>query len=93
MSYMLEMHASSNHYQHAHTLYCFAPASHNFAAVIASWQMQSTCLMQDLTDEQGAEAVKEAFKQGINFFDTSPYYGVTRSEIVRVLDSLSAAQY
>lgn len=39
-------------------------------------------LFQDLTDEQGAEAVKEAFKQGINFFDTSPYYGVTRSEIV-----------
>ncbi|DBA86088.1 hypothetical protein WJX77_005843 [Trebouxia sp. C0004] len=39
-------------------------------------------LFQDLTDEQGAEAVKEGFKQGINFFDTSPYYGVTRSEIV-----------
>lgn len=40
------------------------------------------CGSQDLTDEQGAEAVKEAFKQGINFFDTSPYYGVTRSETV-----------
>jgi len=39
-------------------------------------------LLQDLTDEQGAEAVREAFKQGINFFDTSPYYGVTRSETV-----------
>ena len=39
-------------------------------------------LLQDLTDEQGAEVVREAFKQGINFFDTSPYYGVTRSETV-----------
>ncbi len=55
--------------------------------------MQSRCLLQDLTDEQGAEAVKEAFKQGINFFDTSPYYGVTRSEIVRFLNFLHTAQY
>lgn len=45
--------------------------------------------MQDLSDEQGAEVVKEAFKQGINFFDTSPYYGVTRSETVRPLLSCS----
>ena len=54
--------------------------------------MQSRFLLQDLTDEQGAEAVKEAFKQGINFFDTSPYYGVTRSETVRFLSSLHNAQ-
>ncbi|KAL3159474.1 hypothetical protein ABBQ38_009897 [Trebouxia sp. C0009 RCD-2024] len=39
-------------------------------------------LFEDLSDEQGAECVKEAFRQGINFFDTSPYYGVTRSETV-----------
>jgi len=90
---MLEVHASSSHYQYARTRYCFASASHNFVAVIAPWQMQSGCLLQDLTDEQGAEAVKEAFKQGINFFDTSPYYGVTRSEIVRFLNSLHTAQY
>ncbi len=93
MSCMLEVHASSSHYQYARTRYCFASASHNFVAVIAPWQMQSGCLLQDLTDEQGAEAVKEAFKQGINFFDTSPYYGVTRSEIVRFLNSLHIAQY
>lgn len=61
--------------------------------MIAPWQMQSRFLLQDLTDEQGAEAVKEAFKQGINFFDTSPYYGVTRSETVRFLSSLHNAQY
>lgn len=50
---------------------------------------QGTCtviLLQDLSDEQGAEAVREAFKQGINFFDTSPYYGVTRSETVHSCD-------
>ena len=41
-------------------------------------------VLQDLSDEEGAEVVKEAFKQGINFFDTSPYYGVTRSETVRL---------
>jgi len=93
MSCMLEVHASSSHYQYARTRYCFVSASHNFAAVIAPWQMQSRCWLQDLTDEQGAEAVKEAFKQGINFFDTSPYYGVTRSEIVRFLNSLHIAQY
>ncbi|KAL3157436.1 hypothetical protein ABBQ32_011906 [Trebouxia sp. C0010 RCD-2024] len=39
-------------------------------------------LFEELSDEQGAECVKEAFRQGINFFDTSPYYGVTRSETV-----------
>ena len=27
-------------------------------------------------------AVKEAFDLGINFFDTSPYYGDTKSETV-----------
>lgn len=90
---MLEVHAGSSHYQYAHTHYCFTSASDKFAAVIAPRQMQSRCLLQDLTDEQGAEAVKEAFKQGINFFDTSPYYGVTRSEIVRFLNSLHTAQY
>lgn len=78
---------------HTQTHHCSIFLSHEFAAVIALWQMQSRCLLQDLTDEQGAEAVKEAFKQGINFFDTSPYYGVTRSEIVSFLSSLHAAYY
>ena len=93
MTCMLEVHASSSHFQYAHTEYCFTSASHKFAAMIAPWQMQSRYLLQDLTDEQGAEAVRAAFKQGINFFDTSPYYGVTRSEIVRFLSSLHTAQY
>ena len=29
------------------------------------------------------QAVVEAFAQGINFFDTSPFYGDTKSEAVR----------
>lgn len=33
-------------------------------------------------------AVKEAYEVGINFFDTSPYYGDTKSEAVRVWGSL-----
>ena len=32
--------------------------------------------------EDGAKAVEAAFRRGINFFDTSPYYGDTRSETV-----------
>ena len=42
-------------------------------------------ILQDLSDEQGAEVVREGFRQGINFYDTSPYYGVTRSETVWLL--------
>ena len=35
---------------------------------------------QDINEEEGVRAVHEAFKLGINYFDTSPFYGGTRSE-------------
>lgn len=38
--------------------------------------------LQDIDEEEGIAAVHEAFKLGINFFDTSPFYGVTKSETV-----------
>ncbi|KAK9824850.1 hypothetical protein WJX81_007328 [Elliptochloris bilobata] len=37
---------------------------------------------ESTTEEQCTEAVREAFRLGINFFDTSPYYGNLRSETV-----------
>ncbi|XP_054779420.1 L-galactose dehydrogenase [Prosopis cineraria] len=33
-----------------------------------------------VTDDEANAAVREAFRRGINFFDTSPYYGGTLSE-------------
>ncbi len=33
-----------------------------------------------VSQEQANAAVKAAFAQGINYFDTSPFYGLTRSE-------------
>lgn len=42
----------------------------------------SPCL-QAIDEDEGVAAVKEAFDLGINFFDTSPYYGDTKSEAVR----------
>ena len=33
-----------------------------------------------MDEEKGVAIVQEAFKLGINFFDTSPFYGNTRSE-------------
>lgn len=38
--------------------------------------------VQDIDEDEGVAAVHEAFKLGINFFDTSPFYGTTRSETV-----------
>lgn len=37
---------------------------------------------QAIDEEEGVAAVKAAFDLGINFFDTSPFYGDTRSETV-----------
>ena len=37
-------------------------------------------LLQDIDEEEGVCAVHEAFRLGINYFDTSPFYGETRSE-------------
>ena len=38
---------------------------------------------QAIDEEAAVAAVQAAFDAGINFFDTSPYYGDTRSEAVR----------
>ena len=40
------------------------------------------CCAQDLSEEVAIETVHEAFRQGINYFDTSPFYGEGLSEIV-----------
>lgn len=39
-------------------------------------------VFQAVAEEDGARSVEAAFQRGINFFDTSPYYGDTRSETV-----------
>src|SRR5262245_2818924 len=35
-----------------------------------------------LSDQQGADALGAAFAGGIRYFDTSPYYGYGRSELI-----------
>ena len=40
-------------------------------------------MQDDFKEEDGIKAVHEAFRLGINFFDTSPLYGKTKSETVR----------
>lgn len=37
---------------------------------------------QEVTEAEHIAAVEAAFARGINFFDTSPYYGATKSETV-----------
>ena len=39
-------------------------------------------LVQEIDEAEGIAAVHEAFKLGVNLFDTSPFYGTTRSERV-----------
>lgn len=39
-------------------------------------------VLQALDVEEGIASVHEALSLGINFFDTSPFYGITRSEKV-----------
>jgi len=36
----------------------------------------------NLSDQQGADALSAAFAGGIRYFDTSPYYGYGRSELI-----------
>lgn len=43
------------------------------------------CCLQEINEAEGIASVHEAFKLGINFFDTSPFYGSTKSEAVRSL--------
>ena len=40
-------------------------------------------VLQKSVDEDGIAAVHEAFKLGMNYFDTAPSYGELRSEKVR----------
>ena len=37
---------------------------------------------QEVPEHTGIAAVRAAFAFGINYFDTSPFYGDTRSELV-----------
>ncbi|WIA18414.1 hypothetical protein OEZ85_009874 [Tetradesmus obliquus] len=39
-------------------------------------------VFQEINEAEGIASVHEAFKLGINFFDTSPFYGSTKSEAV-----------
>jgi aryl-alcohol dehydrogenase-like predicted oxidoreductase len=39
--------------------------------------------LQEINEADGIASVHEAFKLGINFFDSSPFYGGTKSETVR----------
>mmetsp|Transcript_4233 Transcript_4233/g.13469 ORF Transcript_4233/g.13469 Transcript_4233/m.13469 type:complete len:269 (-) Transcript_4233:57-863(-) len=39
-------------------------------------------VFEDIDEDLGVEAVKRAVELGINFFDTSPFYGLTKSETV-----------
>jgi L-galactose dehydrogenase len=54
--------------------------------------MEYLCMLmltQEINEADGIASVHEAFRLGINFFDTSPFYGNTRSEQVRA-DRLSS---
>ena len=46
--------------------------------------------LQDIDEEEGVRAVHEAFRLGINYFDTSPFYGGTRSEQVSPCGGMAA---
>ena len=37
-------------------------------------------VFHDVDPEEGTRAIETAFERGINFFDTSPFYGDTKSE-------------
>ena len=46
---------------------------------------------QDLSEEVAIATVHEAFKQGLNYFDTSPFCGEGLSEVVNTLTTYGAA--
>ncbi|KAL4440572.1 hypothetical protein ABPG75_003573 [Micractinium tetrahymenae] len=52
------------------------------SAVVKPTSAQCCARLQAIDEGEGVAAVKEAFDRGINFFDTSPFYGDTRSETV-----------
>lgn len=45
---------------------------------------------QEIDEDEGVASVHEAVRLGVNFFDTSPFYGITRSEKARPRDSRGA---
>jgi hypothetical protein len=49
-------------------------------------------LLQEINEAEGIQSVHEAFRLGINFFDTSPFYGTTKSETVSACFCCSAEQ-
>jgi L-galactose dehydrogenase len=61
----------------------YRPAGHQFCVLINfQTPFESPVCMQPIDEEEGIRAVEAAFQRGINFFDTSPFYGDTRSETV-----------
>lgn len=51
---------------------------------VETWLSACACVvrLQEINEAKGIESVHEAFRLGINFFDTSPFYGTTKSESV-----------
>ncbi len=47
--------------------------------------------MQDLSEDVAIATVHEAFDQGLNYFDTSPFYGEGLSEVVSALTTCGVA--
>ena len=47
--------------------------------------------LQDISEDTAIATVHEAFNQGINYFDTSPFYGDGLSEIVSACSTVNAA--
>ena len=43
-------------------------------------KMRTPCVQEPFNEEDGIKAVHEAYARGINYFDTSPYYGNLQSE-------------
>ena len=55
---------------------------------------QPLCVKPQTADEDaGVEAIKEAVKLGINFFDTAPFYGSGSAEKVRRKCSIARLMY
>lgn len=61
---------------------CFQPGGSTGPLIGAECH---ACLvnLQEINEADGIASVHEAFRLGINFFDTSPFYGTTKSEQVR----------
>lgn len=71
---------------YAYIVGCHSSAVYNRIILLRSvWvpyrsNSSTFCCPQEVDPEEGTRAVEAAFKMGINFFDTSPFYGDTKSE-------------